>query len=282
MHLLAQEVHERVASLADLVELRRHSAQLALSAHLTEVHGQRPQQLLGDEVDGVDVGIQKTRDVALEEVRVGDVHAAQAKLDVERRGEPLVQGRVGLDDVQPAADLGQVVGIDDRLPLVSGPLDVRVLEVPREDVLDEVIGRLEVAGFADGHPDRLVALEAHEKELVVAAAEEGREAGEDGVGVHVPVRPHHLFDDAEEVDHRLLLAIAERVVLEQEQADGEAVFEVLRGRELAYRRAEHVREGRQRRREQLVVGGRFGRREEPAASSSPRGSRTTGRRRPGR
>ena len=120
VHLLAQEVHERVAPPADLVDLRRDGAQLALGADLVEVHGQRAQQLLGDEVDRPDVGVQEARDVALEEVGVGDVDAAQAQLHVERRRQPLVERRVRLDDVHPAADLGQVVRVDHRLPVVGG------------------------------------------------------------------------------------------------------------------------------------------------------------------
>ena len=120
VRLLAQEVHERVAPAADLVDLGGDGAQLALRADLVEVHRQRAQQLLGDEVDGTDVGVQEARDVALEEVGVGDVDAAQPQLHVERRRQPLVERRVGLDDVHPAADLGQVVRVDDRLPLVGG------------------------------------------------------------------------------------------------------------------------------------------------------------------
>ncbi len=60
MHLLAQEVHERVAPAADLVDLRGDGAQLALRADLVEVHRQRAEQLLGDEVDGLDVGARGT------------------------------------------------------------------------------------------------------------------------------------------------------------------------------------------------------------------------------
>ena len=227
MHLLAQEVHERVAPAADLVDLRGDGAQLALRPDLVEVHGQRAQQLLGDEVDGPDVGVEEARDVALEEVGVGDEHAAQLELHVEGGGQPLEQRRVGLDDAHPAADLGQVVRVDHRLPLVGGAADVRVLELPVQDVLDEVVGRLDVAGLADGDPDRLVAGEAREQELVVAVAEERREAREDADGVGVPVRPHHLLDHAEEVGHDLLLPVAQRLVLEEEEADGEPVLQVL-------------------------------------------------------
>ena len=47
------------------------------------------------------------------------------------------------------------------------------------------------------------------------------------LGVRVPVGLHHLLDDAEEVGHDLLLPIAQGLVLEEEEADGEAVLEVL-------------------------------------------------------
>ena len=256
MHLLAQEVHERVAPAADLVDLRGHGAQLALRADLVEVHRQRAQQLLGDEVDGPDVGAQEARDVALEEVGVGDEDAAELELHVEGGGQPLEQRRVRLDDAHPAADLGQVVRVDHRLPLVGGAADVRVLELPVQDVLDEVVGRLDVARLADGDPDRLVAGEAGEQELVVAVAEERGEPGEDADGVGVPVRPHHLLDHAQEVGHDLLLPVAQRLVLEEEEADGEPVLQVLHPEQgvdgLREDRGEH-REGRG---EQTVVGRR--------------------------
>ncbi len=113
------------------------------------------------------------------------------------------------------------------VPLVGGPADVGVLEAPREDVLDHVVDRLDVARLADRHADRLVALEAHQQELVVAVAEEGGQAAQDLVDVHVPVGMHELLDDAQQVDHRLLLAVAQRVVLQEEEAHGEAVLEVL-------------------------------------------------------
>ena len=125
VELLAQKVHERVVAPADLVAVGRDGTQLALGAHLVEVHRQRAQQLLGDEVDGPDVGVQKARDVALEEIGVGDVHAAQPQLHVERRGEALVERRVRLDDVHPAADLRQVIGVDHRPPVVGGAAGCR-------------------------------------------------------------------------------------------------------------------------------------------------------------
>ena len=179
VRLLAQEVHQSVAPAAYLVDLGGHRAQLALGADLVEVDGQGAQQLLGHEVDGPDVRVQEAGDVALEEVGVGDVDAAQPQLHVERGRQPFVQGRVRLDDVHPAADLGQVVRVDHGLPLVGGAVDLRVLEAPGEDVLHQMVHRLDVPGLADGDPDRLVALEAHEQELVVAIAEEEREAAED-------------------------------------------------------------------------------------------------------
>ena len=227
VHLLAQEVHEGVAAPADLVGLGGDRAQLALRPDLAEVDREGAQQLLGHEVDGTDVGVQEPRDVTLEEVRVGDVHAAQAQLDVERRRETLVQGGVGLDDVHPAADLGQMVGVDHRLPFICGATDLRILEAPEEDVFDDVIGGFDVARLADGHADGLVTLEAHQQELVVAIAEEGGEAADDRLGVHMAIGPHHLLDDAQEIDHRFLLPIAQGLVLQQEQADGEAILEIL-------------------------------------------------------
>ena len=121
--LLAQKVHERVAARADLVDLRGDRTQLALGPDLVEIHGQRAQQLLGDEIDGADIGVQEARDVALEEVGVGDVHAAQAQLHVESRRQALVQGGVRLDDAHPAADLRQMIGIDHGLPLIGRPTE---------------------------------------------------------------------------------------------------------------------------------------------------------------
>ena len=253
MHLLAQEVHERVAPAADLVYLGGDGAQLSFGADLVEVHRQRAQQLLGDEVDGPDVGVQEARDVALEEVGVGDEDTAQLELHVEGGGQPLEQRRVGLDDAHPAADLRQVVRVDHRLPLVGGSADVRVLEPPVQDVLDEVVGRLDVARLADRDADRLVAGEAGEQELVVAVAEELGEPGEDADGVGVPVRLHHLLDDAEQVGHDLLLPVAQGLVLEEEQADGEAVFQVLDPEQGVDGLGEDRGEHRERRREQTVV-----------------------------
>ena len=209
MELLAQKVHERVVAPADLVAVGRDGAQLAFGAHLAEVHRQRAQQLLGDEVDGPDVGVQKARDVALKEIGVGDVHAAQSQLHVERGGQALVERGVRLDDAHPATDLRQVIGVDDRPPVVGGAADVGVLEAPRQHVVDQVVDRLRVGGLADGDADRLVALEAHQQELVVAIAEEGGEAAEDAFDVHAAVGPQHLFDDVQQLDHGLLLAVAE-------------------------------------------------------------------------
>ncbi len=254
MELLAQKVQEGVAPPADLVDVRRDGAQLALGSHLAEIHGKRAQQLLGHEVDRADVGVQKARDVALEEVGVGDEHAAQPELDVERRREPLVERGVRLDDVHPAADLRQMVGIDHRLPLIGGSPDVGVLEAPRKDVLDEVVDRLDVVRLADRHADRLVTLEAHQQELVVAVAEERGEAAQDPVDVHVPVGVHELLDHAEQLDHRLLLAIAQRVVLQEEQAHREAVLEVLDLEQAVDRAPQDLGEQGTRRREQLLVG----------------------------
>ena len=256
VHLLAQEVHERVAPVADLVDARGDGAQLAFGTHLVEVHRQCPQQLFGDEVDGPDVGVEEARDVALEEVGVGDEHAAQLELHVERGGQALEQRRVGLDDAHPAADLGQVIRVDHRLPLVGSAADVGVLELPVQDVLDEVVGGLHVARLADRDADRFVAGEACEQELVVAIAEERREPFQDADGVGVPVGLHHLLDHAEEVRHHLLLAVAERLVLEEEQADGEPVLEVLHAEERVDGFAQDGREDGIRGREQAVVRGR--------------------------
>ena len=149
--------------------------------------------------------------------------------------------------------LGRWIRVDHRLPLVGGAVDVGVLELPVEDVLDEVVGGLDVAGLADGDPDGLVAGEAGEQELVVPAAEERREPREDLDGVRVPVRPHHLLDHAEEVLHDLLLAVAERLVLEEEEADGEPVLDVVDAEQRVRGLADHRGEERERRRQQLVV-----------------------------
>ena len=253
MELLAQEVHERVAASADLVAVGRDGAQLALGAHLAEVHRQRAQELLGDEVDGPDVGVQKAGDVALEEVGVGDVHAAQAQLHVERGRQPLVEGRVRLDDVHPAADLRQVVRVDDRAPVVGGPADVGVLEAPRQHVVDQVVDGLYVGGLADGDPDRLVALEAHQQELVVTVAEEGGEAAEDALDVQVPFGLHAVcLTTPSSSTTGLLLAVAEGVVLQEEQAHGKTVLEVFEVDELLERLAQHVGEQRPGGTEQLA------------------------------
>ena len=119
-----------------------------------------------------------------------------------------------------------MVGIDHRLPVVGGALDLGVLELPREHVFDQVVGRLGVARLADSHPDGLVALEAHEQELVVAVAEERRESAEDLVDVHVPGGSIICLTTPSRSDH-LALAVAEGLVLEEEEADREAVFEVV-------------------------------------------------------
>ena len=90
---------------------------------------------------------------------------------------------------------------------------------------------------------------------------------EDADGVGMPVGLHHLLDHAEEVRHHLLLAVAERLVLEEEEADGEPVLEVLDAEERVDGLAQHRREDGIRRREQTVVGGRVERleqRREPA------------------
>ncbi len=252
VELLAQKVHERVAAPADLVAVGRDGAQLALGAHLAEVHRQRAQQLLGDEVDGPDVGVQKAGDVALEEVGVSDVHAAQPQLHVERRRQTLVERGVRLDDVHPAADLGQVVGIDDRSPVVGGAADVGVLKAPRQHVVDEVVDGLRVGRLTDGDADRLVALEAHQQELAVTAAEEGGEPAEDALDVEVPLGLHEVSDDTQQLDHGLLLAVAQGVVLQEEQAHGKTVLEVVEVHELLERPPQHVGEQRPGRREELA------------------------------
>ena len=115
----------------------------------------------------------------------------------------------------------------------------------------------DVAGLADGDPDGLVAGEAGEQELVVALAEELREARQDAHGVGVPVGLHHLLDHAEEVGHDLLLAVPQRLVLEEEEADGEAVLELLHAEQGVDGLAHHRREQRERRAQQLVLGRRL-------------------------
>ena len=115
------------------------------------------------------------------------------------------------------------------------------------------IGRLDVAGLADGDADRLVAGEPHEQELVVAIAEERGEAREDADGVGVPVRPHHLLDHAEQVGHDLLLPVAQRLVFEEEETDGEAVLEIVDPEQGVDGVAEHRGEERERRRGEVVV-----------------------------
>ncbi len=258
MRLLAHEVHQGVLPLADLVELGGHSPQLALGAHVVEVHREGAEKLLGHEVDGPDVGVEEAGDIALEQVGVGDVDAAQPELHVEGGREALVQCRIRLDDVHPAADLRQVVGVDHRLPLVGGALDLRILELPGEHILDEVVGRCHVARLADGLADGLVALETHQQELVVALAEEAGEAGQDGVHVHVPFGGHELPHHAQQVHHDLVLPVAEGVILEEVQADGEAVFDVVDAEHLVDRPVEKRGEGREVGGEQLLFRRRLG------------------------
>ena len=262
MRLLAQEVHEGVSPAADLVDLGRDGAQLAFGTHVAEVHRERAQQLFGDEVDRPDVGVQEARHVALEEVGVGDVDAAQAELDVERRGKTFVERGVRLDDVHPAADLGQVERVDHRLPVVRRALDLGVLEAPVQDVLDDPVGGPGVAGLADRHADGLVALEAHEQERVTPVAEEDGEASQDALGIGVPFGTHHLLDHDQEVAHDLLLAVAEGLVLEEEQADGEAILEVLDLEQLVDGALDQIGEERELGREQLLAGGLLGRGEQ--------------------
>ncbi len=175
MRLLPEEVHQGVAPAAQLVHLGRHRAELAFGPHLVEVDRERAQQLLGHEVDGADVGGQETADVALEEVGVVDEHAAQPELHVESGGQPLVEGGVRLDDPHPAADVRQVERVHDGLPLVGGPADVGVLEPPRKQVVDQVVGGSGSARSADGRPDGLVALEAHLRVEALALVEEAGE-----------------------------------------------------------------------------------------------------------
>ena len=207
---------------------------------VVEVDRERAQKLLGHEVDGRDVGVEKAGDVALEQVGVGDVDAAQPQLHVERGGQTLVERWVGLDDVHPAADLGQVERVDHRLPLIGGSLDLRVLELPGEHVLDEVVGGECVAGLPDGDADGLIALKAHQEELVVALAEEPGESGEQPVDVGVALRLHQLADDPEEIHHHLVLPVAQGVVFQEVKAYGETVLDVVDPEDLVYRLVEDV------------------------------------------
>ena len=117
-----------------------------------------------------------------------------------------------------------------------------------------MVDRFDVAGLADGHADSLVAFEAHEQELVVAVTEEHREAAEDRLDVHVPLRVEHLLDDAEEVGHDLVLAIAQSVVLEEVEAHREVVLEIVDMEQGADRGSEDVGEhGVLAREEQILV-----------------------------
>ena len=65
---------------------------------------------------------------------------------------------------------------------------------------------------------------------------------------------HELLDDPEQLDHGLLLTIAEGVVFEKEQTHGEAVLEVLDVEQMVDRPHEHVGEGGTLRGEQLGAG----------------------------
>ena len=188
--------------------------------------GKARRELLGHEVDRLDISIQEAGHIALEQVGVGDVDATQPQLHVQSRREPLIERRVRLDDVHPTADLGEVVGVDHSLPLVGGSLDIGVLKAPVEHVLDKVVGRRHIAGLADGDPDGLIALKTHEQELVVASAEEAGQPAEHHVRIRMTVGRHQLADHSQQVHHHFVLAIAQGVVFEKVKADREPVFDV--------------------------------------------------------
>ena len=84
-------------------------------------------------------------------------------------------------------------------------------------------------------------------------AEEAGEAAEDAVDVHVPLGLHQLADHAQQVDHDLVLPVAQGVVLEEVEADGEAVLEVVDAEDLVDGLVEDGGEGGQIGGEQLLV-----------------------------
>ena len=73
------------------------------------------------------------------------------------------------------------------------------------------------------------------------------------LGVHVPVGVHELLDHVQQVDHDLLLAIAQGLVLEEEETHGEAVLEVLHLEEPVDRLLEDRREDGEAGPEQLLA-----------------------------
>ena len=260
MRLFPQEMQQGVAPSAQFVYLGRDRAELAFGPHFVEVDRECAQQLLGYEVDRADVRGQKAADVALEEVGVADEHAAQPELYVESGCQPFVERGVRLDDPHPTADVRQVERVHDGLPLVGGAADIGILEPPREQVVDEVVGRPGGARPADGRADGLVTLKAHLREESLALVEETREQLEQVVEVGVPGGIHKALDHREKVHHHLVLAVAQRVVLEEEEADDEAVLDVL-----------HPEDGSDGGVQEIGVGGN---RHEPVAVTPRWGSRT--------
>lgn len=227
MRLFAEEVYERVPPAADLIHPRRYRPEFALRPDLAEIGRESPEELLGHEVDGPDVGVEEAGYVSLEEVRIGDEHAAQPELHVQCRRELLVEGGIGFDYPHPAADLRKVVGVDDRLPLLRRLSDLGILEFPVQDVLYDVIGRLRVPGPSYGGADSLVALEPADQEPVLALAEESGQPAQDPVHVRMSVRLQQVLQHREEPGEDLLLPVAERVVLQEIEADEEPVLRVL-------------------------------------------------------
>ncbi len=121
-----------------------------------------------------------------------------------------------------------------------------------------MVGGGDVAGFADSYPYGFVALEAHQKELVVTGPEEPGQAAEDAVHVHVPLGPHELAHHGQEVHHHLVLTVAQRIVLEEVQAHGKPVFQVVDAEHLVDGLVKDGGEGGERGGEQLVGGGLLG------------------------
>ena len=137
MALLAQEVADGVAPLGDLVEARRDLAQLALGPDHAEVDREQPQQVQDEDVDGPHRPAQQRRDVALEEVGVGDEDAAEPQVDDERGEQRRREQGIDLDDREVGADALEVGGVDSHPPFTGEAGEFRVLEVGRERLVDE-------------------------------------------------------------------------------------------------------------------------------------------------
>jgi len=135
--LLAQKSHQPVVAERQLVHPGGDVAQLPFGADFAEIHGEQAQKLFDQVVGRRDVGVQQTRDVPLDQVRVADENAADLQIDDERGNQPFGPARLHGDDFQPGADGPDVLGIDPHLPVRGGSLDVRIFKAVIDQLVDE-------------------------------------------------------------------------------------------------------------------------------------------------